>query len=72
MSNVELTQTDIAKRIAALIPSELWDRYCHLTYARMAEVPELAEYANDLREAERNWYRACKTNHHRGDLTALH
>ena len=63
MSNVELTQTDIAERVAALLPPELWDRYCYLSYARMAKVPELAEYANDLREAERSWFRACKTGH---------
>jgi hypothetical protein len=64
MSNVELAQTDIAEWIASLLPPELWDRYCYLTYAQMAEVPELAEYADDLREAERDWYCARKTRHH--------
>jgi len=61
MSNVELAQTDIAEWIASLLLPELWDRYCYLSYAQMAEVPELAEYADDLREAERDWYRAYKT-----------
>jgi hypothetical protein len=64
MSHFELAQTDIAEWIASLLPPELWDRYCYLTYAQMAEVPELAEYADDLREAERDWYRAHKTRHH--------
>ena len=61
MSNVVLAQTDIAEWIASLLPPELWDRYRYLSYAQMAEVPELAEYADDLREAERDWYRAYKT-----------
>jgi hypothetical protein len=64
MSNVEPTQTDIAEWVESLLPPELWERYCYLTYARMAEVPELAEYAHDLREAERDWYRANKARHH--------
>lgn len=63
MSNVEPTQTDITEWVASLLPSELWSRYCYLTYARMAEIPELAEYADDLREAEREWCRARKTSH---------
>ena len=64
MSNVDLTQTDIAEWIASLLPPELWDRYCYLTYARMAEIPELVEYADDLREAERDWYRVRKIRPH--------
>jgi hypothetical protein len=58
MRHVDQTQTDIAQWIKSLLPPELWERYCHLTYARMAEAPELAEYSDDLREAERDWYRA--------------
>ena len=64
MRNVEPAQTDIAEWIASLLPPELWDQYCHLTYARMAEVPELAEYADKLREAERDWYHARKIRRH--------
>jgi len=30
----------------------------------MAEVPELAQYADDLRKAEMQWYRERKTRHH--------
>jgi hypothetical protein len=72
MSNVEPTQTDIAAWIASLLPSELWDRYCYLTYAQMAEIPELAEYADDLRAAQKDWYRACTTRWRRGSHIALH
>jgi hypothetical protein len=64
MSHVEPTQTDIAQWIKSLLPPELWDRYCYLTYAKMAEVPELEEYAEYLREAESEWYRAYKTTLH--------
>jgi hypothetical protein len=58
MNNTELTQTDVAEWVASLLPPELWERYCYLTYARMAEIPELTEYADNLRTAERHWYRA--------------
>jgi len=58
MNNTELTQTDVAEWVASLLPAELWERYCYLTYARMAEIPELTEYADNLRTAERHWYRA--------------
>jgi hypothetical protein len=58
MNNSELTQTDVADWVASLLPPELWERYCYLTYARMAEIPELTEYADNLRMAERQWYRA--------------
>jgi hypothetical protein len=64
MINLDLAQTDIAERIASLLPAELWERYCYLTYARMAEVPELAEYAGDLLEAERDWYNVRKMRRH--------
>jgi hypothetical protein len=64
MSNVELAHPDIAEWVASLLPPELWDRYCYLTYAQMAKVPELAEYADDLLKAERNWCCANKTKTH--------
>lgn len=61
MSNVELVRTDIAEWIKSLLPPELWERYCYLSYAQMSDVPELAEYADDLREAEREWYQERRT-----------
>ena len=57
MSNTELTQSDIAEWIASLLPPELWERYRYLTYAQMAEIPELTGYADDLRKAQRHWHR---------------
>ena len=64
MSNVELAHPDIAEWVASILPPELWDRYCYLSYAQMARVPELAEYADDLLKAERNWCRAYKNKTH--------
>lgn len=61
MNYINPTQTDIAHRIKSLLPSDLWDQYRHLSYARMAEVPELAGYADELLGAERLWYCAYKT-----------
>jgi len=57
MNNNELTQTDIADWIASLLPPDLWERYCHLTYAQMAKIPELTSYADELRKAQRHWNR---------------
>jgi hypothetical protein len=64
MSTIDLAQTDIAEWVASLLPPELWDRYCYLSYAQMAEVPELAQYADELRTAEKRWYHERKTRHH--------
>ena len=58
MDNTEPTQTDVAEWVASLLPPDLWERYCYLTYARMAEMPELTEFADTLRMAEKQWYRA--------------
>jgi hypothetical protein len=64
MSNVKETEIDIAKWVASIIPSDLWDRNCHLTYAQMAEVPELGKYTDELRKADSYWYRMRKTSHY--------
>ncbi|MGB7931677.1 MAG: hypothetical protein WCH04_05545 [Gammaproteobacteria bacterium] len=64
MNNVESNQPDIAELVASLLPPELWHRYCHLSYAQMSKVPELAKYADDLCKADREWYRERKTRHH--------
>ena len=58
MINTELTQSDVAEWVASLLPQELWEKYCYLTYAQMAEIPELMAYADSLRMAERHWHRA--------------
>jgi hypothetical protein len=63
MSTLNWSQPDIAEWIASLLPSELWEHYSYLSYAQMAEVPELADYAEDLREAERDWERVRKQGH---------
>ena len=64
MRNVEASQIDVAEWIKSILPPELWERYCHLTYAQMTRIPELAHYAEQLREADRNWLRARKMTLH--------
>jgi hypothetical protein len=63
MLHDESTLSDIAQWVKSLLPPELWERYCYLTYAQMARAPELADYARELREADRHWHRASKTRH---------
>lgn len=58
MTETEPTDSDIAQWIQTLLPAELWKRYCHLPYSHMARIPELAAYADSIREADRRWYRA--------------
>ena len=60
MPRFEITMTDIANWVKSLLTPVLWDRYCHLSYAQMAQVPELSEYVIELREANRMWLRASR------------
>ena len=61
MNNDIPSQTDIADWVKSLLPPHLWVKYCHLPYARMARIPELSEYAQDLCKANSLWYGAYKT-----------
>ena len=49
---------DIDLQVKSLLPPELWERYCHLSYAQMAQVHELSEYSMELSNAAREWHRA--------------
>ena len=49
------TQCESFDEVKSIIPSELWDKYKHLSYAEMASEPELAEWKNELLEYERLW-----------------
>jgi hypothetical protein len=62
MQSAEATDIDVDQWVRSILTKELWERYCHLTYAQMACVPELAEYAEDLRHADREWLRE-RTRH---------
>lgn len=53
-----MTHLEIYTRIRKLIPATLLDQYGHLCYGEMAEVPELAQWADALRQAEEEWTRA--------------
>jgi hypothetical protein len=50
-----MTNCEIYRTIRQHISHELLDKYEHLCYGEMAEVPELAPRAGDLRWAEEEW-----------------
>lgn len=52
------TQTEIFKRMQGLIPKNLWEKYNHLTFGEMATTNELAEWADELAQAEADWHSA--------------
>ena len=52
------TQSQIFEQIQEMIPENLWEKYSHLSFGEMAEEPELAEYAEELRQAEKDWWKA--------------
>ena len=58
MHHDETSQIDIAAWVKSFLPTELWERYCHLSYCQMARIPELAKYADQLQEADKSWLRA--------------
>ena len=45
----------IYRRIKKILPPDLLAKYDHLSYGEMAECPELAPWAEDLRQAEDEW-----------------
>jgi hypothetical protein len=52
-----MTHYEIYLRIKKVLPAEALERYDHLCYGEMAEVPELAPWAEELRVAEEDWSR---------------
>ncbi len=52
------TQAEIFEEMEDLIPAALWAEYKHLSFGEMAEVPELDGYADELRQAETDWFEA--------------
>jgi hypothetical protein len=52
------TQSKIFEAMEDLIPADLWAKYAHLSFGEMAEVPELEEWADELRQAESDWFAA--------------
>jgi hypothetical protein len=49
-------QNDVFESVKAMIPADLWEKYSHLSFGEMAEVEELAEWADELRQAETDWF----------------
>lgn len=52
------TQSEIVEEMEALIPAALWAKYKHMSFGEMADVPELADYADELLQAESDWFGA--------------
>lgn len=53
-----MTTYEISDHIESLIPADLYAKYTHLSYAEMARVEELEDYAEELLQAEEDWYTA--------------
>jgi hypothetical protein len=53
-----MTQSEIFETIKSLIPSDMWEKYSHLSFGEMADIPELEEWSDALRQAERDWFEA--------------
>ena len=54
------TQAEVYTDIEELIPGNLWIQYNHLTFGEMSCVPELEDYATELKQAEVDWWAACE------------
>lgn len=52
------TQQEIFEKIESLIPETLWNKYKYLSFAEMAEIDELNEWSDELRQAEKEWFKA--------------
>jgi len=52
------TQSEIYTKIEKLIPADLWKKYSHLSFGEMASVSELTEWADELEQAETDWFAA--------------
>ena len=59
-ANQMRTQDEIFNQMQALIPADLWAEYNHLSFAEMANVPELEQWSAELEQAETEWYEAEK------------
>ena len=53
-----MTHAEIHAAITRLIPYDLMQSYGYLSYAEMAEVPELSAWANALKWADEQWNKA--------------
>lgn len=52
------TQEEISDRVSKLIGEELNQKFSYLSYAEMADVPELEQYREELLRAEADWFAA--------------
>lgn len=52
------TQTEIFEQMQKLIPADLWAKYNHLSFGEMAAIDELADWTDELTQAEIDWFDA--------------
>src|SRR5574343_808449 len=52
------TQQEIYDEIRETVGQDLFDKFPGLSFAEMADVPDLAEWRDDLLAAERAWFSA--------------
>ena len=50
-----MTYMEIYQIVKNLVPTDLREKYDHLSYGEMAEVAELSQWAEGLRWAEAQW-----------------
>ena len=50
-----MTYLEIYQIVKRLVPADLRQKYDHLSYGEMSEVPELSQWADGLRWAEEQW-----------------
>ncbi|GEM_PF-2088861 len=51
------TQADVNEWLKRKIPTDVWDKYIHLSYEEMLEEPELEPYTDYLKKAIDWWYK---------------
>lgn len=52
------TQSEIYKRVKEMIPPDLWDKYSDDSFGEMATKPDLAQWKDELEQAESDWWKA--------------
>ena len=53
-----ITQSEVFAEIESAIPADLWEKYSHLSFGEMADIPELEEWRHELEQAEKDWFEA--------------
>lgn len=49
-------QGEIYENLRRRIPTDLWDKYSHLSFKDMAQVEELQQWSCELQQANDQWF----------------